>query len=106
MTKALQIILAALLISTAAVAQQAATTPPLPNQTTTGVIVSINAGAMTVTLDDGQTFVLPAAIKPSSFGVGAMVIINFAPDASGVLTASSVTAIGNPMPSPAKSGSG
>ena len=107
MTKALSIGLLAMLLATGALAEPAAPAPPAVQPTqATGIIVSIDAGAMSVTLADGQTYLLTATIKPSAFGVGAMVIIDFTADPNGVRQATDVTAVGDPLPSPAKSGAG
>jgi Protein of unknown function (DUF1344) len=104
MTKALSIGLLAMLLATGALAEPAA--PAVQPTQATGIIVSIDAGAMSVTLADGQTYLLTATIKPSAFGVGAMVIIDFTADPNGVRQATDVTAVGDPLPSPAKSGAG
>ena len=55
---------------------------------------------------DGRTYVLPTAIQPSAFGLGATVIINYQPDDKGLLQATDVTPLGDPMPTPARSGAG
>jgi hypothetical protein len=104
MSKALSIGLLAILLATGAVADPA--TPAVQPTEATGIIVSIDAGALSVTLADGQTYLLPATITPSTFGVGAMVIIDFTADPNGVRKATAVTTVGDPMPTPAKSGAG
>ncbi len=56
-----------------------------------GSITNIDETAMTVTLDDGNTYKLPADVDPTSLQVGDAVTIEFDTDADGNLVASAVT---------------
>jgi hypothetical protein len=55
-----------------------------------GTIQSIDTAAMTVTLDDGKIYKLPAGADVASLKVGDKVKIEFSADPNGDLTASSV----------------
>jgi hypothetical protein len=56
-----------------------------------GSIKSIDPTAMTVTLDDGNTYALPTSVDAASLQVGEKVKIEFTKDDAGKLTASAVT---------------
>ncbi len=56
-----------------------------------GAITSVDPTAMTVTLDDGNTYALPASVDAASLQVGQKVIIEFSKDDSGKMTATAVT---------------
>ncbi len=55
-----------------------------------GTIQSIDTSAMTVTLDDGNTYMLPQGADTASLKVGEKVQIEFTKGDNGQLTASSV----------------
>jgi outer membrane lipoprotein SlyB len=55
-----------------------------------GAITSIDPTAMTVTLDDGNTYKLPASVDAASLQVGAKVTIQYSTDASGKLEATEI----------------
>ena len=55
----------------------------------TGVISSVDATAGTVTLDNGQTYSLPASVAAADLKVGAKVKITY-DDAGGKMTATAV----------------
>ena len=55
-----------------------------------GTIASIDASAGTVTLEDGQTFVLPADVDAASLNAGAEVTITYEESSDGKLNASEV----------------
>ncbi len=55
-----------------------------------GSITNIDETAMTVTLDDGNTYTLPADVDPTSLKVGDKVTVEFTKDADGNLAASAV----------------
>ena len=56
-----------------------------------GSITNIDEAAMTVTLDDGNTYALPADVDPASLQVGDKVTVEYDKDADGNMTASTVT---------------
>ena len=56
-----------------------------------GSITSIDPTAMTVTLDDGNTYALPASIDAASLQVGEKVKVEFSKDADGKMSATAVT---------------
>ena len=56
-----------------------------------GSITSIDPTAMTVTLDDGNTYTLPASIDAASLQVGEKVKVEFSKDADGKMSATGVT---------------
>jgi hypothetical protein len=56
-----------------------------------GSITSIDTSAMTVTLDDGSTYTLPASVDAASLKVGEKVKIEFNKDSSGNMTVTAVT---------------
>jgi hypothetical protein len=56
-----------------------------------GAIMSVDPSAMTVTLDDGNTYLLPADIDAASLQVGQKVMVEYSKDAEGKLTATAVT---------------
>jgi len=55
----------------------------------TGVISNVDATAGTVTLDNGQTYALPASVAAADLKVGAKVKITY-DDAGGKMTATAV----------------
>ena len=55
-----------------------------------GVIASIDPAAGTVTLDDGNTYVLPAATDAATLQVGQRVQITYDENADGTMTATEV----------------
>ncbi len=55
-----------------------------------GSITSIDTSANTVTLDDGNTYALPASTDSASLQVGEKVKIEYSKDSSGKLMANSV----------------
>ncbi len=57
-----------------------------------GSITNIDATAMTVTLDDGNTYLLPADVDATSLQVGEKVTVEFSKDANGNMAATAVTA--------------
>jgi hypothetical protein len=57
-----------------------------------GKIASIDATAGTVTLDSGQTFVLPASVDAASLNAGEDVTITYEESSDGKLNASEVKA--------------
>jgi len=56
-----------------------------------GSITAVDPTAMTVTLDDGNTYKLPADVDAASLQVGEKVMIEYDQDASGSMTATTVT---------------
>ena len=55
-----------------------------------GSITDIDDSAMTVTLDDGNTYALPADVDSSTLQVGDSVTVEYTKDADGNLVASKV----------------
>lgn len=56
-----------------------------------GAITSVDPTTMTVTLDDGNTYNLPASIDAASLQVGEKVTIEYSKDADGKMAATAVT---------------
>ncbi len=56
-----------------------------------GSITDIDDSAMTVTLDDGNTYQLPADVDSTAFEVGDKVTVEYTKDADGNLVASAVS---------------
>ncbi len=56
-----------------------------------GTIQSVDPTAMTITLDDGNTYTLPQSVDAASLQVGEKVDIQFTKDSSGKMSASAVT---------------
>jgi hypothetical protein len=56
-----------------------------------GSITSIDPTAMTVTLDDGNTYALPASIDAASLQVGEKVKVEFSKGSDGKMSATAVT---------------
>jgi hypothetical protein len=56
-----------------------------------GTIQSVDPTAMTVTLDDGNTYKLPAGFDAASLQVGSKVNIEFSKDSGGTNAATAVT---------------
>ncbi len=59
-----------------------------------GTIKSVDPTAMTVTLDDGNTYALPASVDAASLQMGEKVKIEYSKDASGKMTATTVMPAG------------
>ena len=55
-----------------------------------GAITAVDPTAMTVTLDDGNTYTLPSSVDAASLKVGEKVTIQFQKDNSGKMTATEV----------------
>ncbi len=55
-----------------------------------GSITDIDDSALTVTLDDGNSYVLPSDVDPASLQVGDQVTVEYTKDADGNLVASTV----------------
>ena len=55
-----------------------------------GAIKSVDASAGTVTLDSGQTFILPASLDAASLQVGENVTVTYEQSADGKMKASEV----------------
>jgi hypothetical protein len=77
-------------IAASALAMLAASSLTVLADEINGAITSIDTAAMTVTLDDGKTYKLPADLDLATLKVGDKVKIEFSADANGQLTASSV----------------
>jgi outer membrane lipoprotein SlyB len=56
-----------------------------------GSITSVDPTTMTVTLDDGNTYALPADVDAASLQIGEKVKIEYSKDASGKMKATAVT---------------
>ncbi len=56
----------------------------------TGSIQSIDPNALTVTLDDGNTYQLPQSVDAASLKVGEKVMIQYTKDAGGNMVATTV----------------
>ncbi len=56
-----------------------------------GSITSVDPSAMTVTLDDGNTYNLPASVDAASLQIGEKVTIQFSKDPDGKMAATAVT---------------
>jgi len=79
-----------LMIATSAAALLAASSFAALADEATGSITSIDTSAGTVTLDDGNTYMLPQSMDSAQLQVGEKVKIEFQQDNSGQLQASSV----------------
>ncbi len=55
-----------------------------------GSITSVDPTAMTVTLDDGNTYTLPASVDAASLQIGEKVTIQYSKDADGKMAATTV----------------
>jgi outer membrane lipoprotein SlyB len=55
-----------------------------------GAITAVDPTAMTITLDDGNTYALPSDVDAASLQVGEKVMIEYSKDASGQMTATTV----------------
>ncbi len=55
-----------------------------------GQVTNIDDSAMTITLDDGNTYTLPTDVDPASLMVGDKVTIEYTKDGNGNLVASTV----------------
>jgi hypothetical protein len=71
----------------------AASTVALHADEAIGAVVSIDAVGRTVTLDDGQTFVLAPTVDPSSLEIGQHVTVTYQPGAHGLNTATEISPI-------------
>jgi Cu/Ag efflux protein CusF len=80
-----------LMIAAGAAAMLVASTVAALAAEATGTIQSIDPGAGTVTLADGQVFKLPAAFDAAALQVGADVTITYEEGADGSMEASAVT---------------
>ena len=58
-----------------------------------GVVVSIDAVGRTVTIDNGQTFVLAPTVDPSLLEIGQHVTVTYEPGAHGLNTATEISPI-------------
>ena len=56
-----------------------------------GSITSVDPTTMTVTLDDGNTYALPASVDAASLQIGEKVKIEYSKDANGKMNATAVT---------------
>lgn len=81
-----------LMISASAAALLAASSLAALAAEASGAIASIDASAGTVTLDSGQTFVLPAGVDAASLQPGASVTITYEETGDGKMMASEVSA--------------
>jgi ABC-type sugar transport system substrate-binding protein len=79
-----------LLIATSAAALLAASSLAALADQASGSITSIDTSTGTVTLDDGNTYMLPQGMNSAALQVGEKVKIEFQKDNSGHLQASSV----------------
>lgn len=79
-----------LMIATSAAALLAASSLAALAAEASGAIANVDAGAGTVTLDNGQTYVLPAGLDAASLHVGENVTITYEKSADGKMTASEV----------------
>ena len=57
----------------------------------TGAIASLDTSARTVTLDNGQTFMLPSEIDGSSLQIGQRVTVSYEEGANGSVIATAVS---------------
>lgn len=78
-----------LMIAAGAAALLAASTFAASAAEVTGAITSVDAAAGTVTLDDGNTYVLPADFDVASLQAGATVTVTY-DDVDGKLTISNI----------------
>jgi hypothetical protein len=63
-----------------------------------GAVVSIDAVGRTVTLDNGQTFVLAPTIDPGSLEIGQHVTVTYEPTADGLNAATKISPIAELQP--------
>jgi hypothetical protein len=102
MRSSLALALATALFVSPAFAQSTGVTPADAAKQAQGLIVSIDALSSTVTLDNGETFQLPAAVKSTELKVGNKVRVEFATDDKGLKVATAIAAIVDaPAPVPA-----
>jgi hypothetical protein len=80
-----------LMIAAGAAALLAASSLAAFADSASGTIQAVDPAAMTVTLDDGNTYKLPAGFDAASLKVGGKVNIEFSKDAGGANAASAVT---------------
>lgn len=57
----------------------------------TGAIASLDASVGTVTLDNGQTFMLSGSIDAASLQIGDRVLVTYEENANGDITATTIT---------------
>ena len=55
-----------------------------------GSVTNVDDSAMTITLDDGNTYVLPSDVDPASLQEGDKVTVEYTKDADGNLVATAV----------------
>jgi hypothetical protein len=79
-----------LMIAASAAALLAASSLAALAAEASGAIASVDAGAGTVTLDSGQTFILPSGLDAASLQVGESVTITYEESADGKMAASEV----------------
>lgn len=79
-----------LMIAASAAALLAASSLAALAAETSGAIASVDAGAGTVTLDSGQTFILPPGLDAAALQVGENVTITYEVSADGKMMASAV----------------
>jgi hypothetical protein len=77
-----------LMISASAAALLAASSLAALAAEASGAIASVDGGAGTVTLDSGQTFILPSGLDAASLQAGESVTITYEESADGKMTAS------------------
>lgn len=80
-----------LMLATSAAALLAASSFAALAAEANGAIASIDASAGTVTLDSGQTFILPDGLDAASLQPGESVTITYDESSDGKMTASQVT---------------
>jgi len=56
----------------------------------TGAIASVDTSAGTVTLDDGQTFMLPSSVDAASLQVGQQVTVTYEEGTDGSMSATTI----------------
>jgi len=56
----------------------------------TGAIASVDTASGTVTLDDGQTFMLPSSVDAASLQVGQQVTVTYEEGADGSMSATTI----------------
>lgn len=59
----------------------------------TGAIASIDTTSGTVTLDSGQTFMLPSSVDAASLQIGEQVTVTYEEGADGSMSATTVTPV-------------
>ena len=79
-----------LMVAMSAAAMLAASTMAALAEEATGVIALIDPAAGTVTLDTGQTFLLPASIDAAALAVGQPVTITYEEGEAGQMNATAV----------------